>query len=211
MEFQILWQLGAIWKKQVLPSACQSISTHDRSVMWPKRANVVCYRTTLVHSRIHCCFSLSGWSHFLNTKGTQPSPQPPSIVSPSTFWHSKQQAVESASLTHLLYVSLPKQLVKTNIKLSVRLGLGQGIKHTHVHASSSQINKHIVTSSRVLSRTPKPLVLITRNASGEKELFLLFLFFSFQHAWSDSRFGAEPNRIYVPLSHTLLWAGLCLG
>lgn len=161
----------------MLPFACQSTSTHDRSVMWPKRANVGCNQTTLVYSRIHCCFPLSGWPCFLNAKGTQPSPQPPPGVSPSTFWHSKEQAVESASLTHLLYVSLPKQLVKTNIKLNVRLG--QGIKHTHVHASSSQIHKHIVTSSRVLSRTPKPLVLITRNASGKKELFLSFLLFFF--------------------------------
>lgn len=67
--------------------------------------------------------------------------------------------------------------MKTNISLRVRLG--QGIKHTHVDPCFSKIHKHIVTSNKVLSRTLKPLVWITQNASGERSSFFLFSFFFF--------------------------------
>lgn len=126
--------------------------------------------------RIHCCFSPNRGGHIsLMQRHSVLNPAPTCSL---LFGTKKSKLLSpSAPLTHLLYVSLSKQLVKTNINLRVRLG--QGIKHTHVDASSSQIHKHIVTSNKILSRTLKPLVLITQNTSDEKEFFLFSFFFYF--------------------------------
>lgn len=71
------------------------------------------------------------------------------------------QAVESASLPHLSFVSISKQLVKTNITLNTRPycggGGGQGIKHTHVHTSSFWLCKHTVTSHTPFWMEPQSL------------------------------------------------------
>jgi hypothetical protein len=110
-----------------------------------------------------------------------PSPQTSPICNqPIYFLAPRRQAVESASLAHLSCVSLPKQLGKTNLTLSASpccgARLGQGVKHTHVHASSSWLCKHIMTNSTVFWAEPQSLWFWLHEMPLVKEaIFFYFL------------------------------------
>lgn len=95
-----------------------------------------------------------------------PAPQTNPIFSwPIYFLAITKQVVESSSLTHLSWLSISKQLVKTYTELSASPccgdGCGCGIKHTHVYSLSFLLCKHIVTI-----HTTSWMDLITLNASG---------------------------------------------